>query len=144
MSPTPPGAGSGRWRFRTSGVIRPDPPRGRCGGWPTTRRASSGLRASFRGGWEDEDGNRRPYIHGVTFEAIDLEGTFPEAAVVATFRHADRPRIRFGRRFPLYDELGNPVGGDDYWDIELMEDVETGRLPPDAACVADGDGIVWM
>jgi hypothetical protein len=106
-----------------------------------------GLRAAFFGGWEAEDGTRRPYIAGVTFESVELRGSFPETVVVALFRSEDRPGIRFGRRWSLYDELGNPEDESlEYADIGLMEDVEAGGygLPEPAACVPDAEGIVWF
>lgn len=93
-----------------------------------------------------EDGSRRPYIRGVTFESTELRGSFPGTVLVALFRSEARPGIRFGRRWRLYDELGNP---EDEWleyaDVGLMEDVEAGDgLPEPAACVPDAEGIVWF
>jgi hypothetical protein len=32
----------------------------------------------------------------------------------------------------------------EYADVGLMEDVDTGRLPPVADCVPDAEGIVWL
>ncbi len=104
------------------------------------------LREVFVGGWVAEDGSRRPYIDGVTFESFELRGSFPDTVIVALFRSENRPGIRFGRRWRLYDELGNLEGESlEYADVGLMEDVESGDgLPMTDACTADAEGIVWF
>jgi hypothetical protein len=104
------------------------------------------LHAVFFGGWTSaEDGSVCPYIQGVTFESVELEGAFPTTAVVALFRSEQHPGVRFGRRWALYDELGNPEDME-YEDIGLMEDVEAAGygLPPLADCVPDAEGITWF
>jgi hypothetical protein len=104
------------------------------------------LREVVVGGWVAEDGSRRPYIDGVTFESFELRGSFPDTVIVALFRSENRPGIRFGRRWRLYDELGNLEGESlEYADVGLMEDVESGDgLPMTDACTADAEGIVWF
>jgi hypothetical protein len=104
------------------------------------------LRESFVGGWVAEDGSRRPYIDGVTFESVELRGGFPDTVIVALFRSENRPGIRFGRRWRLYDELGNAEDESlEYADVGLMEDVESGDgLPMTDACTADAEGVVWF
>lgn len=81
----------------------------------------------------------------MTFNAIDLRGDFPDRVIVALFHAADRPGIQFGRRWGLYDELGNPIDHE-YADIGLMEDVMSsgGGLPPAGQCVPDAGGVVWF
>jgi hypothetical protein len=103
------------------------------------------LRGAFLGGWRTSQGGTRPFIAGVTFDVIELRGQFPEGVIVALFHAADRPGIQFGRRWRLYDELGNPVDHK-YADIHLMEDVESsgGGLPPDGSCVTDETGVAWF
>jgi hypothetical protein len=103
------------------------------------------LRGSFLGGWRTSDGVTKPFIEGVTFDVVELRGEFPDAFIVALFHAADRPGIQFGRRWRLYDELGNPVDHK-YADIHLMEDVESsgGGLPPDGSCVTDETGVAWF
>ncbi len=60
------------------------------------------------------------------------------------FRAADRPGIQFGRRWALYDELGNPLDPG-YAAIYLMEDVQSGDgLPAAARCRPDSSGVVWF
>lgn len=104
-----------------------------------------GLRGAFLGGWHTSEGGTRPFIEGVTFDAIDLRGEFPDGVIVALFHATDRPGIQFGRRWRLYDELGNPVDHE-YADIHLMEDVESagGGLPPTDRCVTDETGVTWF
>ena len=103
------------------------------------------LRGAFLEGWHTSEGGTRPFIDGVTFGVIELRGEFPDRAVVALFRAGDRPGIQFGRRWRLYDELGNPVDHQ-YADIHLMEDIESsgGGLPPAGDCVPDAAGVVWF
>ena len=103
------------------------------------------LRGSFFGGLGPRDGERLPFIEGVTFESVELEGEFPDSAIVARFRADERPGIRFARRWNLYDVLGNvtPVYSAD---LELMADVEASGygLPPLVHCRRDEDRIVWF
>ena len=103
------------------------------------------LRGAFLGGWHTSEGGTRPFIEGVTFDSIDIRGEFPDRAVVALFHAADRPGIQFGRRWRLYDELGNPVDHE-YAEIHLMEDVESagGGLPLLDSCVTDEAGVAWF
>jgi hypothetical protein len=101
------------------------------------------LSAELLGGWTDSDGQQLPLIRGVSFDALELRGAFPGTEVVALFHGASRPGIQFGRRLGLYDELGNPVDHD-HAGIFLMEDVESGGLPPPARCVPDAGGVVWF
>ena len=101
------------------------------------------LRASFQGGWTDEDGTEYPFIDGIDFDSIELRGGFPDSHIVARFRALPRPGISFARRWNLYDELGNTQDLE-YADIHLMEDIESGGLPPAEACQPDGDGVVWF
>jgi hypothetical protein len=103
------------------------------------------LRGGFLGGWRTSEGGTRPFIKGVTFDVVELRNEFPDAVIVALFHAADRPGIQFGRRWRLYDELGNPVDRK-YADVYLMEDVESsgGGLPPNDSCVPDETGVTWF
>ena len=103
------------------------------------------LRGALLGGWQTSEGDTRPFIEGVTFDSIELRGQFPDAVIVALFHAVDRPGIQFGRRWRLYDELGNPADHE-YADIHLMEDVESagGGLPPVDGCVTDEAGVAWF
>lgn len=103
------------------------------------------LRRAFLEGWLTSEGDTKPFIDGVTFDVIELRGSFPDRAVVALFHAGDRPGIQFGRRWRLYDELGNPLDHE-YAGIHLMEDIESsgGGLPPPEDCVPDAAGLVWF
>ena len=103
------------------------------------------LRAAFLGGWHTSVGGTKPFIEGVTFDSIELRGEFPDRVIVALFHAADRPGIQFGRRWRLYDELGNPVDHE-YADIYLMENVKSAGsgLPPAERCVTDETGVAWV
>lgn len=103
------------------------------------------LRESLLGGWHGDDGSAEPFIPGVSFDAVELQGEFPDRSMVALFRASDYPGVRFGRRWRLYDELGNPKDLD-FVHIHLMEDIEsaTAGLPPLDQCIPDSDGVVWF
>jgi hypothetical protein len=101
------------------------------------------IRAEFLGGWTDSHGEQLPLIKRVSFDTVELRGSFPHTEVVALFHGAGRPGIQFGRRLGLYDELGNPADHQ-YAGIFLMEDVESGGLPPPDRCVPDAAGVVWF
>lgn len=103
------------------------------------------LRGAFLGGWRGQQGDTRAFIEGVRFDAIDLRGAFPDCEVVAKFHASARPAVQFARRWPLYDELGNPREHQ-HAAIYLMEDVESGNpgLPPPGRCDPDQDGVVWF
>jgi hypothetical protein len=103
------------------------------------------LRGAFLGGWQTSEGDTEPFIEGVTFDSIELRGQFPEAVIVALFHAADRPGVQFGRRWRIYDELGNPVDHE-YAGIYLMEDVKSAGsgLPPVDSCVTDEAGVAWF
>jgi hypothetical protein len=103
------------------------------------------MRASLFGGWHAEKRERHPFIRGITFESVELDGEFPYTAVVARFRANDRAGILFGRRWTLYDDLGN-VEPLEYADIHLMEDIEAAGhgLPPMSQCAPDDTGVVWV
>ena len=103
------------------------------------------LRGAFLGGWRAEDGAVTPFIEGVSFDTVELRGEFPDRQIVALFHAQDRPGIQFGRRWQLYDELGNPIEYE-FGEIGLMEDIESvsGGLPPPASCLPDAHGVVWF
>ncbi len=103
------------------------------------------LRDSLLGGRTDaETGATLPFISGITFDSIRLDEVFPSSAVVALFHAESHPGVQFGRRWALYDDLGDP-NDLEYVDIDLMEDVEAAGygLPAPENCVADEAGIVW-
>jgi hypothetical protein len=103
------------------------------------------LRGALLEGRHTSEGDTKPFIEGVTFDSIDLRGGFPDGVIVALLHAVDRPGIQFGRRWRLYDELGNPVDHE-YADIHLMEDVKSAGsgLPPVDSCVTDEAGVTWF
>jgi hypothetical protein len=87
----------------------------------------------------------RPFIQGIEFEDVEIRGQFPAREIVAVFHLRDCPQPRFGRRWPLYDELGNPIY-DLYAPVSLKEDIvsPTPGFPPASSTSPGEDGIVWM
>jgi hypothetical protein len=79
--------------------------------------------------WTDEAGATKPLTGGMTDVSSTLDGEWPDLAVRVAFRHPHFPAGRLSRRIPLFDELGRPVEPE-YADIALMEDLDTGYLPP--------------
>ena len=111
------------------------------------RRTSQldGLRGAFFGGWRSESGEQHAFIEGVEFDSVNIIGAFPRTEVLALFQAADRPGIQFGRRWSLYDDLGNPQPLQ-YAEIHLMEEIEAAGygLPRLEACYPADDGVVWF
>ncbi len=102
------------------------------------------MRHRLQDGWVGRDGQPVSFVGGVDVESVELEGRFPDTAIVARFRaEEERPGVLFARRWLLYDGLGN-CDPPEYADIHLMEDLMTSPgLPPMSMCVSDDDGIVW-
>lgn len=109
------------------------------------RRQLDLLRGTLLGGRTGETGATRPFITGVTFDDVRLEDAFPSTAVVALFHADGYPGVQFGRRWALYDVLGDPSNLE-HADIGLMEDVEAAGygLPAPEDCVPGDGGIVWF
>jgi hypothetical protein len=103
------------------------------------------IRDSLLQGWVDNEGRSSPFIEGVRFESVELQDSFPRTAVIGLFQSDHHAGVLFGRRWALYDELGNPCELT-YRDIHLMEDIESGAggLPPLEDCIADEAGVVWF
>jgi hypothetical protein len=91
----------------------------------------------------DEQSRVSPLIEGLSFDAIELRGTFPGSQLVALFHATTRPGIQYGLRRRLYDDLGNPIRHQ-YAHIYLAEDIATAGLPPSRQCVPDAAGVVWL
>jgi hypothetical protein len=98
------------------------------------------VRLAFFG---DSQGRAGLAIAGVSFESVDLAGQFPYTEVVALFSIEDHRGRQFGRRWRLYDDLGRVVELG-YFDVFLMEDVETGHA--DRVLAQDGNvqAVVWI
>ena len=91
------------------------------------RQRLSGLKAF----WTGQDGTVRPLSEGLSDSRVDIVGTWPDTCLHVTFAWTRRPGIRLRRIIPLYDNLGRPEEPE-YADIHVMEDLETGHVPPDA------------
>jgi hypothetical protein len=103
------------------------------------------LRSGLLEGWRAEDGSVLPFIEGVSFDAVELRGEFPNTEVVALFCSDGHPGVRFGRRWRLSDDLGD-VASTEYAGIGLMEDVlaEGHGMPSLEDCIPDEEGTVWF
>jgi hypothetical protein len=91
----------------------------------------------------DDQGQVSPFIEGVSFDSVELRGVFPDSHIVTLVQSSDHPRIRFGRQWNLYDELGNPITHE-FLEIYLKEDIGYGGLPEPSQCVPDAAGVVWI
>jgi hypothetical protein len=77
---------------------------------------------------------------GFSFESMDLADEFPYTEIVGIYTDDRVEGLRFGRRWRLYDDLGNIEDVGDVW-LEFHETwVTDGYSDADA----DGDGIVWI
>ena len=68
--------------------------------------------------------------------SVTVVGDWPRTRVVVAFRHASRPGLLLRRTLPVFDAAGR-IATAEYASIHLMEDVETGQLPP-ASAARDG------
>ena len=144
-------------------VVTPDDPAARdlcltldCRPWMTRPQPAAGLdlsefesgqlnrfRAELLSTRADDQGQITPLVDGLTIDAVELRGTFPDSQLVALFHSADRPAVQFGRRRSLYDELGNPVRHQ-YAHVYLAEHILTDGLPSLRECAPDDSGVVWI
>ena len=81
-----------------SAHLPPPPPR--IDARTTEERIRKRLSEAFFGGWVGVDPltkakTRHPYIRGVTFEDVRIEGQFPSTQVVVLFRSENRPGVLF-------------------------------------------------
>jgi hypothetical protein len=131
-----------------SAHLPPPPPR-----ITDARRTEEDLRdrlaGAFFGGWVGSDPEtgaeiREPYIRGIAFDDVRLEGEFPNTEVVALFRSDEHPGVLFGRRRRIWEDDGAYSGVISVMDVNLMEDVEACGygLPVDPR--PDASGVVWM
>lgn len=79
--------------------------------------------------WHGEDGSTSPLAPGVHDAEVHIEDDWPATRSVVTFRHPHWPEGRLRRSIRVFDQAGrlttNPYAG-----IHLMEDLDTGHLPP--------------
>jgi hypothetical protein len=79
-----------------------------------------------------------PLANGLSAGSTRLVADWPDTHLQWTFDHDSRPGAVLRRRVPLFDELGR-ITPPEHADIHLMEDLETGDLPP---ITATRDGIL--
>jgi hypothetical protein len=113
-----------RWELDDADVSALDPLSAPADAADIEQRALADLSGELRGGWRDgQTGSTKPFIRGVAFLDIGLEGSWPDTAVAAVFEADQRPGFRFVRRFGIW--APNGTRGDLSTDaINLMEDVE--------------------
>jgi hypothetical protein len=109
-----------------SGHLPPPPPR--IDARHTEQEVRERLAEAFFGGWIGKDPEtgaeiRRPYIRGVEFEDVRLEGEFPDTEVVALFRSVEHPGVLFGRRQRIWDDDGAFSEVIGVMDVNVMEDI---------------------
>ncbi|PFG98896.1 hypothetical protein A8924_6422 [Saccharopolyspora erythraea NRRL 2338] len=68
----------------------------------------------------------------------EIEGEWPDLRVRLAFRHPHLPGGWLRRRWRVFDEVGRPTS-ETHADVHLMEDLETGQLPPPEEAV---DGVL--
>lgn len=70
-----------------------------------------------------------PDLSGIADAHSRLIGQWPETRMEWTFTHPSRPGLVLRRRLALFDGLGR-LAEPEYCDVHLMEDLDTGALPP--------------
>jgi hypothetical protein len=88
--------------------------------------------------WHDprHPGGRSPLAAGMSGSRVAVVGAWPRTRVEVAFRHPHLPGGLLRRTIPVFDGAGR-VATTEYASIHLMEDIETGRLPP-ASAARDG------
>ncbi|WP_434995108.1 hypothetical protein [Arthrobacter sp. Ld5] len=79
--------------------------------------------------WRTPAGNTSPLADGVTDTRVDIIGRWPETRVEVSFAHPHFPQGRLRRTYRVFDDAGR-VRSVHYAAIHLMEDLDTGALPP--------------
>lgn len=74
-------------------------------------------------------GSMEPIADGMTEAWVEVIGVWPETRVEVSFRHPHYARGRLRRTLRVFDDAGR-VTPTQYAGVHLMEDVETGALPP--------------
>ena len=79
--------------------------------------------------WHSEDGTTGPLETGMRDAEVHLEQPWPDTRVVITFAFPYWPEGRLRRAVRVFDDAGR-LTVNPYADINLMEDLATGHLPP--------------
>ncbi len=92
---------------------------------------------------ESKPGDGWPWkLEYVTFESFEITGEFPYTEIVGLFGIDYAPRRRFGRRWRLYNDLGDMTSPGDYVWHPLEETVAPGHAG--YGKVESDDGVVWI
>jgi hypothetical protein len=79
--------------------------------------------------WHGEDGSVGPLASGLHDAEVHVEEEWPRTRVVVTFRHPHWAAGRLRRSVRVFDDAGR-LAAHPFVDIHLMEDLDTGHLPP--------------
>lgn len=79
--------------------------------------------------WFSEDGTTGPLASGMRNAEVHIEDEWPATRAVITFQHSHWPDGRLRRSIRVFDDAGR-VSTNPYASIHLMEDLDTGHLPP--------------
>jgi hypothetical protein len=80
--------------------------------------------------------DRLPLAEGMHGSRVSVVGAWPDTRVEIAFRHPHLPDGLLRRTIAVFDAAGR-IAAPEYAPIHLMEDVETGHLPP-ASAARDG------
>ncbi len=79
--------------------------------------------------WRTPQGDTSPLADGVKETRIDVIGQWPVTRVEVSFAHPHYPQGRLRRTYRVFDDAGR-IRSVQYASIHLMEDLDTGALPP--------------
>ena len=88
--------------------------------------------------WHSPDGTSRALSNGLSGAAVRVDGEWPNACVVVSFRHSRRPGLTLRQTYPLFDETGAP-NRYPHAAVFLMENLDTSYLAPADEAV---DGVL--
>ena len=88
--------------------------------------------------WTDPSGKSGPLVCGLREPRVDVRGEWPDTRVEVSFRHPYFPGGRMRRVLRVFDAAGRFMPSL-YASVHLMEDLDTGRLPPVETAI---DGVL--
>jgi hypothetical protein len=113
------------------------------GSLATVLKTAHELTEALLTGWVTRDGKRSGPIqlHYGTIESVEItDGLWPRSEISVTYQHRARPGITFVRHISVINEIGEPAVGDPL--VSLIEDLDTGRIPPESLYRFDRHGRV--
>ena len=130
-----------------SAHLPPPPPR--IEARPTEEAIREQLADVLIGGviWRDPETGaetRAPYLGGVRFEEVRLDGQFPHTEVVVLFRAHQRPGILFGRRRRIWDDDGTLTDITTVMTQNLSDDIWSCGYHLPESPQPDESGIAWF